>query len=146
MNKDRTDLHMICRQGDVDAISQVCKKSPSLINEKDKGVIYSQLGWSPLYRISASGNVRIAKILLSHGADPNIVNPQGEIPLHQSSKNSNYELAEMLLFFSSDPNTQRQDGETPLHISSSKGDSKMITILLESDADPNIQNFTVLFI
>jgi|LakMenEpi03Aug12_release.lakeMendotaPanAssembly.Ray.scaffolds.fasta_scaffold565342_1 ankyrin repeat protein len=140
---DYTPLHIqeACRLGDMQEILKAIDLDPDSINCRDQNVIYIQLGWTPLYRSVVSGDFQATQLLLSHGADPNIVNHLGETPLHQAADYSQYAIAKSLLDAGADPDIQQDQGDTPLHHAAFKGDSQMISLLLEYGADPNTKNY-----
>jgi len=79
-----------------------------------------------------------SKLLLKHGADPNIKNKRGETPLIKASIVDDLILAELLLSNGADPNSQDSNGATALIHSA---DNINITkLLLSKGSDPNIKD------
>mmetsp|Transcript_8370 Transcript_8370/g.16608 ORF Transcript_8370/g.16608 Transcript_8370/m.16608 type:complete len:422 (-) Transcript_8370:1402-2667(-) len=128
-------LHMACRAGNAAEIEAILLKKPHLVN-----VLDAELGWSPLYRAIMCGHYEAAKVLLIHGANPNMCNRQGETPLHQAVCNS-VTLTELLLENDADPNVQQQEGDTPLHQAAFRGDTEMTKLLISHGAQANVKNY-----
>jgi ankyrin repeat protein len=100
-------------------------------------------GVTPLHVAARKGYVEIAKLLLEHGADPNIKDLHGWTPLHDAAYWGNVEVARLLLQHGADPNVKGKRGETPLILAIS-GDSQahadVAKLLLEHGADPNVRD------
>jgi len=73
-------------------------------------------GVSPLHIVAqypvAIGQEKFAKLLLAHGADPNIRDTHGRTPLHEKTS---VEVAEALLAAGADPQLADQKGRTALN-------------------------------
>jgi hypothetical protein len=82
----------------------------------------------------------VVRLLLEHGADPNIKNENGRTPLHWAAREDHVEVARLLLEHGADPNIQDKDGLTPLHVAAFYGHVEVVELLLEHGADPNIQD------
>jgi len=86
----------------------------------------------------------IVRILLEHGADPNVGSkiPGMTTPLYVATYSDNLELARMLLAFGADPNLQSDIGigisRRPLITAVSKGNIQMVRLLLDGGGDPNL--------
>lgn len=88
----------------------------------------------------------IVRILLEHGADPNLGSTvrEMETPLYRAINSENLELVRMLLAFRADPNLLSDIGigvsKRPLLAAVSKGNIQMVRLLLEQGADPNLSS------
>lgn len=131
-------LHNACRIGNLTEIEAILLKKPNIVN-----VLDADLGWSPLYRAIMCGHCEAARVLLSHGAQPNLRNRQGETALHQAVCSS-VTLTKLLLEHDADPNLQQQDGDTPLHAAAFRGESEITKLLLSHGAKVDIKNYLVL--
>lgn len=77
-------------------------------------------GWTPLFLLSSStGNLEVAKVLLEHGADPN-VRPRCS-PLYAALQRGHLDLVQLLLKHGADPNARDDHGDTLLHVASGGG-------------------------
>ena len=120
--------------GDTDEIRSIL--SYGLIDVNYVGWIYAR---TALHEASQSGHNVIAKILLDHGADPNIVDEDNwQTPLHIAAASNHKEVSKTLLDNGAEPNKADRSGETPLHGAAYQGFGDIVKILLEGGADPNV--------
>jgi ankyrin repeat protein len=89
----------------------------------------------------------MARLLLSFGADPNLLTtkrlaalPEGSTALMIAAVRGQTEMAQLLLSRGADPNLQSNNGKTALMLASKQGKTETIRLLLSSGADPNLQN------
>ena len=91
-------------------------------------------GATAFWRASQSSDLAVMKLLLEHGADPNIATTINVTPLQVSagigwvegvtyewSKEANVEAVKLLLSLGNDPNAQAETGRTALHGAGHKG-------------------------
>ena len=69
---------------------------------------------APINSASASGALEIARMLLDHGADPNLRQEGGFVPLHNAAQNGQVELIELLLEQGAEINLRADTGQTAL--------------------------------
>ena len=74
----------------------------------------NQNGYYALHFAAKNGQVETLRVLLKHGANPNIRNNSGETPLHLAMSKHNKELVTLLLSHGADPNLANNNGFTPL--------------------------------
>jgi len=104
-------------------------------------------GATPFWRASQSSDLALMKLLLEHGADPNIATNVGVTPLqvaagigwvegvtYEWSKAANVEAVKMLIALGNDPNGQAQTGRTALHGAAHKGATQVIQVLVDAGA------------
>ena len=107
--------------------------------------------WTALIVLAKIGNedvhIRMMKLLLKIGADPNLQDNYGCAPLHTVSYNSRTESMErmmsLLLRAGADLNMQDNYGYTVLQYalcSETKSMERTVSLLLRAGADPNIQD------
>lgn len=73
--------------------------------------------WTPLGAAARNNNVAAVKILLEHGANPNVRNANGATPLHGAVYGpADRAVFELLLAYHADPNVRNSNGETPLDV------------------------------
>ena len=68
-----------------------------------------------LHEVVRKGELKRVKNLVSHGADVNVVTPQGETPLHVAVQYGHRSISEFLLEHGARGDAQNDDGDTPLH-------------------------------
>ena len=107
----------------------------------------STYGHTAIHSAAAAGNVATARVLLSHGADPNwsqydgsaILSGEGERPLHVAVHFP--EMVELLLEHGADPDGRmRSTGQTPLHLAAGSCEAESLALLLARGADPNARD------
>jgi ankyrin repeat protein len=103
---------------------------------QDKGDLYA----TPLHAASEQGHMKVARLLLAHGADVNSRDSQHRTPLFLASKKGRLEVVQLLLDHGADVANRDSVGWTPLHTSSAEGHDNVVLSLLEHGADPDSQD------
>jgi len=97
--------------------------------------------YSPWDSATERGYLRVVKLLLEHGADPNIQNKDGMTPLHFATERGSPEVVKLLLEHGADPNIQENKfGWTPLHYAVSRCHVDVVRVLLDHGADLTIRD------
>lgn len=91
----------------------------------------------PLLLVSMRDDLEIAKLLLHCGANPDIVDDDGNTALHKAAEFGKRDMIEMLLACGANPNFKGEDGFTPLHIAVNKRQSGIASLLMSRGADVN---------
>ena len=94
----------------------------------------NQMKVTPLHSAAASCSLEIARLLLDHGADPNLKQQGGFTPLHTASHNGQIEMADLLLTHGADINLVNDAGETALQIALNSNKGEMTAFLREHGA------------
>jgi ankyrin repeat protein len=102
---DETVLHFLAIEYFADAVRFLCELgfNVNTVNE---------FGHSPLLEVSSLHSNEVAKILLDHGADPNVTSDTLDCPLHRAVDSGNPELVELLLKAGANPEYVTDNGET----------------------------------
>lgn len=102
----------------------------------------SVAGTPLLIEAAENGHTRIVKMLLEHGANPNVrsINPGHRTPLHYACSNFDVGSIKALLARGADINATDDAGWTPLIIAASTTDRETVNFLIEHGADVNARN------
>lgn len=104
-------------------------------------------GATPFFRAAFGGDVEVMKLLLAHGADPNIATKDHTSPLmgfagvgytlaidHHRSPKEDMEALKLLLELGADVNAANDQGMTPLMGAAHRGANEEIKVLVEHGA------------
>ncbi len=96
---------------------------------------------TPLYYASDRGKMKVAQVLIKHGADVNSPRNVDWCPLHAASSEGHLEISRLLIESGANVNAQPStDGHpTPLSLASYRGHLGIVRILLENGADHNLR-------
>jgi len=97
--------------------------------------------WSPLIQATydMEGNaVPMGKLLLAAGADPKVVNNEGNTALNVAASRGHAELIPLLLKAGADGSVLGGDGESPLYTAVDDDNVEVAKALLAGGVDPNI--------
>jgi len=109
-----------------------------LIAGANPNAIGKQRGYTALTTRNISAE--ITKLLLEAGADPNLMDGDGNFPLSYAVRNREILSAEFLLKAGANPNDVNRNGDTPLSIAyNNSGRYHMVELLLSAGADPNTE-------
>ncbi len=88
-------------------------------------------GDPPLFLAALNRQTEVAKLLLSHGADPDIPNEE-EVwtPLMVAARNGDEPLVRILLDVGADPAFTNGEGDTALNLAAGNGHRKIVELLL----------------
>jgi ankyrin repeat protein len=126
------DIGMASAKGDLKRVQELLNEDPTLANRvAEYGSYYIGCG-APLKNAAATGQIEIVRLLLKHGADPNLpeegIAPRGHA-LYSAAANRHHEIARLLLEHGSDPNAPVESSADGLSRAISNGDEAMIELL-----------------
>jgi ankyrin repeat protein len=110
-----------------------------LVEKKADVNAQSDIGYSPLHWAAYFGQVDIVKILLRHGADPNLKGglqpmgssaPANRTPLHVAAREGRSDIAKLLVDHGADAGVKNYEGLTPLHVALSGKHQEIAQYLL----------------
>jgi len=93
---------------------------------------------SPLFEAAVSGHTRIARMLLSAGADVNASVGPGYTPVYNAAYNGHADTVRLLAESNADVNAATAEEFTPLYIACQQGHTECVRVLLESNASCNL--------
>ncbi|MEM7369164.1 MAG: ankyrin repeat domain-containing protein [Bacteroidota bacterium] len=83
----------------------------------------------PLHSAVASKHVEIARLLLTHGANPNVQQQNNVSPLHSAAHNGQLDMVQLLLTHGANSEMKTVDGKTPLDMAKEAGHEAVIRML-----------------
>src|SRR6266702_4446750 len=127
-SKIPTPLYYSSLCGFRDLVEHLAIKHPHHVNAIGGGYKF------PL-RVAIVGkkNIRVAEILLQHGANPDIRGMGKQAPLHEAIRDIS--MVQILLKHGADVNCRQDDLRTPLHLVAWYGELEVARVLLEHKAD-----------
>lgn len=118
--------------GDIERVRALLDEDPSLANRPSDYVTYYACSGTPLRNAAAAGHLEIVKLLLAHGADPNLpeegIAPRGHA-LYSAVYHGHHELARALLEHGAHPNVEVESSADTLSIALLRGDDRMVDLL-----------------
>ncbi|KAG6926416.1 ankyrin repeat and LEM domain containing 1 [Chelydra serpentina] len=85
----------------------------------------------------------VVEALLTQGADPNLVLPEGIAAIHLAAgkeRESGVRCLKLILQYGGNPNARSVEELTPLHVAASWGCYKCLKLLLRNGGDPNLED------
>ncbi|MFO0553461.1 MAG: ankyrin repeat domain-containing protein [Polyangiaceae bacterium] len=125
------DIHAATGRGDVASLTSALDRGVS-VNARDGNE------WTLLHVAAACGQGPAAEVLLTRGADPNLLHNQGSSPLMCASNKPFADMVRLLLRHGANPNLESPHKWMPIHIAAMTGQKGVINALLENGANPNI--------
>lgn len=129
----QTNIYDISRSGDLEALKNIYKQSPELINTTNNK------GYSPLVLATYHGHTDAVDFLLDHGAEANTNSLYGT-PLMAAVVKGYYEISERILQSDVDVNGSDQNGTTALHYAVMYKNYNLTKLLVLYKANPLIKD------
>jgi len=108
-------------------VAEYLVKAGASINSKS----HNGLKAAPIQSAAAGGHRKIVRMLLEHGADPNIREQGGYTPLHAAAQNGDAETIRALLYGGADLTLTSHDGKSALDLAMEAGHEKATLLLGE---------------
>ena len=126
------DISTAASMGDLARVRALLAADPSLANRPVDYVSYYAASGTPLRNAAARGNLELVRLLLDHGADPNLreegIAPNGHA-LYAAAAGGHYEVARLLLERGAHPNPAVESSADALSRARSNGDARMVELL-----------------
>ena len=131
------DVFEAAAVGNVPRLRVLLEEDPSLANS------FGDDGFHPLGLACFFGQVQAARLLLEHGADPNMLSRNEQIQTaalhaacaaHGADEEVRHELVSLALAHGADPNLPQGGGFRPIDAARQNGDTRIEQLLLEHGA------------
>jgi ankyrin repeat protein len=136
------DIGMASATGNLDRVRELLARDATLANRVDAYNSYYIGCGAPLKNAAAGGHLEIVKLLLEHGANPNLpeegIAPQGHA-LYSAVANGHFEIAKLLLEHGAIPNPAVESSADALSRATSNGDQPMIDLLCSYGASRSVE-------
>ena len=136
MASQTTPLTAAAKAGDLGAIRQLLSAGLD-VNAVDAD------GWTALHHAARTGHIAMARLLLSNGANPNLVrkgSPVQGSPLHSASANGHLEMVELLRQHGADLGLTIDEGRTALHTAALACKRSICAALVDMGLDVNAKD------
>ena len=113
----------------------------SSANGADVNARNERYGETPLtLALQSYQHKEMLELLLTHGADANVMLPYGDTPLHSAVERDLPYDVELLLANGADPNAKGFNWQSPVHAAVLHGRTHILELLLDYGADPNAKD------
>ncbi|RZI47392.1 ankyrin repeat domain-containing protein [Rickettsiales endosymbiont of Peranema trichophorum] len=126
---DEGPLHHAARKNNVEISKLLLAYPLTDVDYKDDRM------WTPLWVSVYHNYIDVARLLLQHKANPNLVDMNGRTSLHLSV---DIDMVDLLLEVGAEPNVINDEGLTPLAIAAAYQQKKVCILLLQRGADINL--------
>lgn len=128
--------HEAAALGETQRLTRLLAMEPALINS------YAGDGFTALHLTSFFGEPESLKVLISHGANPNLIslNPMKLAAIHSATAGGHTACVKELAEAGADLNLKQHGGYTALMSAASQGNAEITKLLLDKGADPALRD------
>lgn len=123
------------RSGDIANVERVLELRGDAVNFQQ-----TANGQRPLHTVAMTGNVRMADVLVTAGADLEARDHLGRTPLAQAARSGQQNVIAFLLQKGADIHAPDKKGNTPLHLAAEGTSADTILMLISRGADATRRN------
>jgi len=128
----RTETDAVYNEDDLD-----CDEADAIVNR-----LRGLGNKTPLHIAAKEGLLEIGKLLLSYGANIDILDAGLCTPLHWSANKGDESFVRLLLEHKANPNARDMAWSTPLHEATRKNHMQIVKLLMSYQADPFIKDIS----
>ncbi|KAH8148232.1 uncharacterized protein LAJ45_07684 [Morchella importuna] len=103
--------------------------------EQEDDVMRRYDGYTALHFAANEAHVRVARLLIDHGADVSAEDWDQKTPLHKAAEGGHLEIARLLIDHGADVSAEDEDQKTPLHKAAEGGHLEIARLLIDRGAD-----------
>ena len=131
-------LHRAARNGHHRAVQVLLEQKTDVNSQANLGKTALNQAGTFASSHSRGREADIVRLLLDHGADPNIPDDSHSTPLHRASSLGLLDVARLLLSYGANIDEKDEKGRTPFQLASEEGHHEMTKLLLEHGAEPQL--------
>jgi uncharacterized protein len=117
------DVLVAAVAGRADLVKRFVEEDKTAVNARVRGI-----GDTALHLAAIGGHVKVAEVLLAHGANVNATDGSKLTPLHRAAAYAPADLVALLLAHEADPDAKSWDGRTPESFARERGDAQIIRL------------------
>lgn len=93
-----------------------------------------------LHSAALMGHLGVAKVLLKHGANPNLPDQEQRYPLHLAAREGHVAICNLLLKSGADKDQRTTSGVTALHLAAASNFAALVVALIKSGLDKDLKD------
>lgn len=130
------DFYQAAKNGDVATVKAMLDRYPELADAREN----SMFELTALHGAAYKGEVEVARLLISRGADVNARASDGNTPLVEAATHNRLDMVKLLLDSGADVNAANDRGDIPLHWAAARGNQEVVRLMILKGADVNARN------
>lgn len=139
MAQEEENLREAAKEGNVESINAILGQKYKVKGQEkpiyDVNFTDSQYKYTLLHHAAENGQAGAINALISHGANVDAKNVNGQTPMHRAAQLGHTEAVKALLEAKANPNTLDKSGLTPLMYAALSGQTQTATLIAEHDRE-----------